>query len=141
MAELIIQHDAGCRYARESDGGHSDASRRVADEYNLHLIASKKEAVGRWIACALADGRSDHAVYDSKAQAVTHQHGHDRERLYLCIRPYSLSVCAAASLLRTARMLYELGNHQEGERVVIPRLTNEHNVKQLNRFQEIVNRR
>jgi hypothetical protein len=138
---LIFEHDRGCNYARESDGGHSDASRRIADGYNLHLIASRKEAVGKYLAFALADGRGDDAVYDTKADAERHQHGHDRERLYIRIRFSSMSVCEAASVLRTARMLYDLGNHQTGNRVVIPRLTNEHQARQLARLQSLVNRR
>jgi hypothetical protein len=138
---LVMQHDSGCRYARESDGGHSDAAQRVADEHNLHRIASGDAAVGRFVACALADGRSDHVLYDTKADAEQHQHGADRERVYIRINIRSMSVCGAASLLRTARMLYDLGNHQTGDRVVIPRLTNEHQARQLARLQQIVNRR
>jgi hypothetical protein len=138
---LIFQHDAGCRYARESDGGHSDASRRVADEYNLHRVAGGEATIGRWISCALSDGRSDHTLYDSKADAELHQHGNETRYLYLPIKAMSMSVCSAATLLRTARMLYDLANHQTGDRVVIPRLTNEHQARQLERFQQLVNRR
>jgi hypothetical protein len=138
---LVFVHDSGCRFARESDGGHSDAAKRTADAYNLHRIAGGEYAIGKWIAVALADGRSNHDLYDSKADAERHQGGHDRERLYLPIKAHSMSVCAAASLLRTARMLYDLGNHQTGDRVVIPRLTNEHAARQLARLQAIANRR
>lgn len=138
---LILRHDPGCNYARESDGGHSDAAKRVADGYNLHLLAGRDNAVGRFLAFNLSDGRSDNALYDTKADAERHQHGHDRERLYVHVRATSMSACQAATLLRTARMLYDLGNHQTGDRVVIPRLTNEHQARQLARLQAILNGR
>jgi hypothetical protein len=138
---LVMRHDAGCHYARESDGGHSDASKRVADGYNLHCVADRENSRGKWVAFNLSDGRGDGVLYDSKIDAELHQHGNETQRLYLCIRASSMSVCAAASLLRTARMLYDLGNHQTGNRQVIPRLTNEHQARQLSRLQQLVNRR
>jgi hypothetical protein len=138
---LELVHDAGCRYARESDGGHSDASKRVADGYNLHRIASGDASVGRWLAFRLSDGRGDDTLYDSKADAERHQHHNEARCLYVRIGPRSMSVCSAATLLRSARMLYDLNNPQTGDREVIPRLTNEHQARQLARLQQLVNRR
>lgn len=142
MSKLVFQHDSGCRYARESDGGHSDASKRVSDEHNLHLIGSgNRQAAGRWIACRLSDGSSDHVLYDTKPDAAAHQHHNERRMLFVRVALTSMSVCEAATLLRSARMLYDLGNDQSGDRVVIPRLTNEHQARQLARLQQSIHGR
>lgn len=69
---VLTRHEPGCHYARESDGGHSDASKRISDAHNLHLLAGesyrafggRNPNIGRVFACRLADGRSDGVLYD-----------------------------------------------------------------------------
>jgi hypothetical protein len=133
---LVLRHDRGCLYAQDPTGDHTDAAKRVADGYNLHIVANRQQATGRWVAFDLAEGRSDGALYDTKPQAVAHQHGNDDRRLYIRMRNTSMTACEAASLLRTARMLYDLGNPQNTERVIIPRLTNEHQARQVARLRD-----
>jgi hypothetical protein len=49
-----------------------DAGARAADVLNLAVIANGVQATGRWMAFALDDGRSDKAIYDTRADAIRH---------------------------------------------------------------------
>jgi hypothetical protein len=129
---VVLIHDRGCRYALLGDGTHEDAAKRVSDGYNLHLTARGGEVAGKILAFRLADGTSDGTAYDNKAQAVYHQRHNERYCMFVRMRASSMTVCEAATLLRSARMLYDLGHHQgdrdhpHGGLQVIPRLTLEH---------------
>jgi hypothetical protein len=48
----------------------SDAAKRCADTVTLHSIAG---GTGLWVAIRLADGGTDNALYDSRAEAIRHQ--------------------------------------------------------------------
>lgn len=110
---------------------HSDAAKRIADEYNLHRCAGGADAIGRWAVFALEDGSSDHVLYDSKHAAVTHQHHNEQRMLFLQISPNSMYVCDAEAFLAVQRKLYDSGvrltdpDHRSGGRTVIPRLAAE----------------
>jgi hypothetical protein len=110
---VLVLHDGGCKYARPEGGGHSDAAKRVADVYNLHLTAGQgfipNPSVGRFAAVALADGRSDGVLYDSYGEAVRHQHNQEQRFAYLRIVPHAMSVCEAESFLRTHRLFFDAG--------------------------------
>jgi hypothetical protein len=88
---------------------HSDAANRVADEYALHRLADPYGNVGYWIACALADGTSDHTLYESKKDAIRHQHHNENWYTYVQIVPSNFSICAAEVMLKVARMAYAKG--------------------------------
>lgn len=132
---VLVAHGPGCRYARPGNGGHTDAAKRVADAHNLHLLAGSaykpNPHVGRVIAVALADGRSDGVLYDSQAAAVRHQRHNEVWFAYLRITNGGMTVCDAESFLRTHRLFYEAGwrlpdaGDPDGGRVVIPQLTAE----------------
>lgn len=130
-----MYHDPGCRYARESDGGHSDAAKRLADLYTLHRIAGARP--GQVFAVALADGRSDGVIYDDKAAAVCHQKHNERWYAYISIGPPSMSICEAASVLRWQRHAAHLADvtadpdNARGGPDVIPRLTIEGRERQI----------
>lgn len=120
-----VTHDVNCRRG----GPHSDAAKRVSDEYNLHRIGSGGLAVGKWFAVALHDGASDHVLYDSKRDAIRHQKHNEQFYAYVRIVPASMSPCEAESFLATHRALYDRGlrmpdpDDVDGGREVIPRLT------------------
>jgi hypothetical protein len=121
---VLVVHDPGCRYARESDGGHSDASKRLSDAYNLHRMCGT--AAG-WIAFKLADGSTEDTVYETRESAVAHQrHNEDRSGYVQLTAPH-MSVCEAASVLRwhreTAKLARPDRDAKGGGLVVIPRLT------------------
>lgn len=122
-----MQHDMGCRYARESDGGHSDASKRISASYNLHRMAGARP--GQWFAVRLADGTSaDHdTVYDSKQAAVAHQGHSEHWFAFIQIAAPSMSICEAASVLRWQRQQAALKladrDDKYGGLEVIPRLS------------------
>lgn len=127
-----MRHTNQCRILR-----HTDAAKRVADEYNLHVCAGGSSAVGRWVAFALADGSSDHVLYDSKRDAVIHQHHNEQTMMFLQVRPQSLPVCDAEQLLNMHRRMYDAGvrltdpEHRQGGLGVIPRLAMEDQRRQI----------
>jgi hypothetical protein len=129
---VIVQHDEMCPPRnRTTLGGHSDAAKRIADEYSLHRTAGGLDNVGQWIACRLSDGSSDHVLYATRREAVRHQKHNEQQFVFLQMRPCGMSVCEAASFLRFARMAYDAGfrltdpEHRAGGRQIIPRLTRE----------------
>jgi hypothetical protein len=132
-APVLVKHDPGCRFAREADGGHSDAARRLSDHYNLHIVAGAP--FGAVFAFGLADGASDGVLYDSREDAVNHQRHNEAWRGYARIGAGRMSVCEAAAVLRYQRQATELARAQRGERSggleVIPRLTLEGRERQL----------
>lgn len=109
--------------------GHEDAAKRIADEYNLHRIGDEYGSIGKWIACALHDGRSDGVLYDSKPDAIRHQHHNEQWYTFIKINPHSMNACEAAVMLKTARNLYDAGlrladpDDRHGGKEVIKRLT------------------
>lgn len=129
---VLVRHDPGCRYARESDGGHSDAAKRISDTVNLHAVAGVRRGV---IAFSLADGRSDGTVYDTRGQAVAHQHHDERYCGFIRLGPAGMSVCEAASVLRMQRQASRLARPDrdapDGGLEVIPRLTREAHARQI----------
>lgn len=110
---------------------HSDAAKRVADEYQLHRLANFYGSIGKWIAVALADGTSDHTLYDSKREAVRHQHHNEQWYAFIRIGPNNMTACEAEIFLRMMRTLYDKGmrltdpDAVHGGRDVIKRSTTE----------------
>ena len=119
-------HESWCPL-RHSD--HSDAAKRLCDIYNLHKIGAGYDAIGKWFAAALADGRSDDTLYDSKLDCVTHQHHNERYYTFIKIVPPSMKICEAEVKLVTARRMYDAGmrmadpDHRHGGMDLITRLT------------------
>lgn len=133
-----MNHDQGCRYAAFGMP-HTDAAKRVSDTYNLHLEAGKSYGstnVGKVIAVALADGRSDGTVYDGMHDAVVHQHHNEWFYGYLRINPSSMSPCDAEAFLKMERLRYDAQmkladrDDSHGGYVVIPRLNKEDQERQ-----------
>ena len=104
---------------------HSDAAKRVSDAYRLHRSALGVAAVGKWIAVGLAGGQSDGVLYDSKTDAVRHQHGNETWFAYLTIGPWDMDVCQAEDYLAAVRLWDESGIPLTDPREVIPRATAE----------------
>lgn len=135
MIPVIMRHDIGCRHAREADGGHSDAARRMSDWYNLHKDAGAP--VGYWIAIGLRDGASDGSAYPDKITAMRHMHGHERDFTYVQLQPVSMSVCQAASLLYMRRVTDSIAqghsdlDDRHGGLVLIESLTAEDRDRQV----------
>lgn len=133
MTPVLIAHDPGCKYAREPDGSHTDAAKRLSDTYNLHIVAGARR--GLVIAYSLADGSSDNVLYDSRADAVAHQRHNEARRGYVRIGPGRMTVCEAAALIRWDRQAARLAGAQLGEKSggleVIPRLTIDGRERQL----------
>ena len=125
MMPVLVRHDPGCYHAREADGGHSDAAKRLSDTYNLHVTCGAR--IGSVFAYSLADATSDGTLYDSRQDAVDHQRHNEGWRGYVRMGPGRMSVCQAAAVIRWDRQAAELARAQRGERSggleVIPRLT------------------
>lgn len=124
MEVTQYQHKAWCRHFNDSH----EAARRVADTYNLHLLADYENARGKWFAVRLDDGRSDNVLYDNKYDAVTHQKNNEKYYAFICIKPTSMNPCEAEVMLKGARMLYAKGmrmadpDHRHGGPSLISRL-------------------
>lgn len=133
MTPVLVRHDPGCKFARESDGGHSDAAKRLSDTYNFHVTCGAR--IGQVIAYSLADATSDGTLYDSRADAVNHQRHNEGRRGYVRIGAGRMTVCEAAAVIRWDRHTAKLADAQRGERSggleVIPRLTIEGRERQL----------
>lgn len=114
-----MKHTSWCRTLN-----HSDAAKRVYDEYALHQIAGELGSnVGRWFAVAIADGTSDHTLYDSRNDAIRHQHHNEEFYAFVQIVPSQMSVCDAEMFLSGWRKSYEARKRlMPSGKEIIPRL-------------------
>lgn len=123
---MPVAHDPSCPRA---NGPHSDAAKRVSDQYNLHKIGAGYDAIGKVFAVNLGDGRSDGALYADMYDAVLHQKHNERWYGFIRVNPASMSPCQAESFLTALRPARERDisspdrHHSGGGRVLIPRLT------------------
>lgn len=121
-------------YCRTLD--HSDASKRLYDTYTLHRLADPIGNIGKWFAVAIADGRSDNVLYDSRNDAIRHQHHNEFNYVYVQIVPSQMSVCDAEIFIAGVRKTYDARkamidrDHPSGGKVIIPRLTVEDQLAQ-----------
>lgn len=93
-----------------------DAAKRMADEITLHSIAG---GAGKWAAIRLADGGSDHAVYDSRSDAVRHQLSPEY-CTYILIPPGGMQYREADAVLSFWRQVYDAGFRAVDPRDDIP---------------------
>lgn len=95
-----------------------DAARRVSDTCGMHWTADTDGARGKWCAFALADGRSDNNLYDTREQAARHQLAPE---LYLYLQLVDVpTVKEAARLLEINRQIYDNGYRTDPETVIVP---------------------
>jgi|SRR5271166_930306 len=131
---VLVAHDHGCEWARPGGGGHSDAAKKVADTYNLHRAAGAAFGVSsnlnKIFAVALADGSSDGDLYDTRHEAIRHQHHNEKWYAYLRVERYLMSTCQAESMLKWHREAYDKGlvfvdrdDARLSSHELIPRLT------------------
>lgn len=134
MTPPVLQiHDAGCRFAREDNGGHTDAARRLSDTYNLHRTLGRRGGV---IAVRFDDGSSDDVVYPDRQTAIDHQHHNERWMAFVELAESNMTVCQAASVLRWQAHALKLDARERGATgtgglLVIPRLTIEGRERQI----------
>jgi hypothetical protein len=107
----------------------SDAGKRVSDTYNLHKAADQYGAIGKWFAVALHDGTTDNTLYDSKAEAVRHQHHNEMYYAYVQVGPWSMPPKDADTFLALHRKMYDKNirladpDHRNGGKDLIKRAT------------------
>lgn len=148
---VTVTHDPGCKWARPGHPGHSDAAKRVQDWYNLHRTAGQGFGIysnlNKIFAVALQDGASDGVLYDTRSDAIRHQHHNEKYYAYLRVERYIMSVCQAESVLKWHREAYNQGlvfvDRDTAVRVpgrkvitvadmeIIPRMTVEDHARQL----------
>lgn len=131
---MAFQHDRGCPLAGLA--GHSDGARRIYETYHLHRLAGDMfDVIGKWFAAKLSDGTTDNVLYDTKAEAISHQHHNENYYTFICISPANMTVCSAEVMLTLARKLYDAGLRQSdpgsAARDVIKRSTFEDQVAYL----------
>jgi hypothetical protein len=85
-----------------------EAGKRMSEALNLRLIFDGPGVTGRWMAFALADGRSDNVLYDTRSDAIRHQF-HETFAHYEQMRPKSWSADECAMTLQYARAAYDAG--------------------------------
>jgi hypothetical protein len=119
-----MSHDRHCPWTRPD---HSNAAKRVYDIYHLHRTANVYGSLGKWIACALNDGTSDGVLYDSKSDAISHQHHNEQFYAYIQITYANMTQCSAEIFLKVTRRMYDAGirmadpDHKDGGRQLITR--------------------
>lgn len=122
-----MKHEPRCPWSGKDD--HSDAAKRVYDNYHLHRTADYYGTLGKWIACALSDGSSDGIAYDSKSDAIRHQHHNEQYYAYIQITPANMTHCSAEIFLGITRRLYDAGmrmadpDHPQGGKQLIQRVS------------------
>lgn len=132
----VVIHDRGCPL-QGTGTAHSDAAKRVSDTYRLHRLADYFATIGKWIAVALSDGTSDDTLYDSKSDAVLHQHHNELRYAYVQIGPHDMTPCDAETYLKVHRRLYDKGirladpAHKSGGMSLIPRVSREDMISQM----------
>jgi hypothetical protein len=135
---LIVSHTAGCPLRGI---GHTDAAKRVSDAVNLHMLAADAgwawdNVRGKFMAFALADGKSDGVLYDSKRDAVRHQ-SDEFLCMYLKLHAGGMSICEAEIMLKIHRQAYSNGfrladpDSKSGGRDIIPRMATDKVLNQI----------
>lgn len=106
------QHEPGCSWDRDparAAVAHCDAAKRIADTYMLHRTAGTGlglTQVGKVFAARLDDGTSDGTLYDTRPDAIRHQHHNERFFAYYRIGREPMHTCNAASVLEIHRQVY-----------------------------------
>ena len=96
----LVQHDRGCPHR----GPHSDAAMRVYDTYHLHRSAvGIYNVIGKWFASSLNDGSTDGVLYDSRPDAIRHQHHNEKWFTFVQVTQANMTVCSAEVMLNIAR--------------------------------------
>lgn len=91
-------------------GAFSDAARRIADTYQLHIVADPAGSEGKWMAFRLADGTCDQTLYDSRSAAIRQKGLFAKHWGVIKIIPTGISYAAAASYLSTCRQVADNPN-------------------------------
>lgn len=105
-----MNHQMHCPITNRTPfGDHSDAAKRISDTYTLHRLADPYGNIGSWFAAALQDGTSDNTLYDSKPDAIRHQHHNENYYTFIQIVPAMMTPCEAEVMLKVARMIYAKG--------------------------------
>jgi hypothetical protein len=86
---------------------YPDWAHRMSDVLNQAVLTPG--CAGRVIAIRLADGGSDGVVYDTRADAITHQHGHETWCDYIVIKPTAYSPRDCYDRLNYTRAMYDAG--------------------------------
>lgn len=86
---------------------YSDAAMRMSDILNQAVLT--EGACGRVIAIRLADGSSDGDIYDTRADAIRHQHGNETLCDYVVIKPTAYSPGDCQARLEFTRAQYDAG--------------------------------
>jgi hypothetical protein len=85
---------------------YPDEVKRIVSAMTLHAVAGGS---GKWVAIALADGRSDNVAYDTRDDAIRHMRW-DRDRyMYLQVFADGIPPKVAQAALQYARMLHDNG--------------------------------
>lgn len=94
----------------------SDAANRCADAVTLAAIGG---AAGMWVAVALADGRSDGNVYDTRDAAIRHQRWPEH-CTFIQVPPAAMSPFEAEAVLDYWRKLHAANVRDDQPGLLLP---------------------
>jgi hypothetical protein len=89
----------------------SDAAKRFADGINALLTFNKPwEIVSKWVAVRLQDGSVDSSLYDTRAEAISHQ-SESAHHFYIPVANFASGISAkmAELMLLAQRHAYDAG--------------------------------
>jgi hypothetical protein len=119
---------------------YSDDAKRFAAEVNLQLTAGGFDVIGKFMAIRLRDGGTDHAVYDSTAEAARFQPDEDK-CFYFQIPLDGLTDKEAAIGLQWYRAGHDAGQRyrtMDGNQLIMP-ITNEEIARQYRALRRMAN--
>jgi hypothetical protein len=92
-------------------------------------LASMTGGKGRWVAAQLSDGKSDGAIYDTKADAIRHQL-HEYQCAYVKVPADGMQAEHATRYLEVHRKLYAKGMRiaDPDRSPIMPHTLEEHNI-------------
>ena len=86
-------------------GMFSDAARRIADNFRLHLMADPAGNEGRWMAFRLDNGECDKTLYDTRSAAIRAKGLFAKHWGVIKLIPTGINYQSAESYLTTCRQV------------------------------------
>lgn len=105
----------------------SEAAKRMSSEVTMHAVLGN---YGKWAAFALADGSSDHVAYDTRSDAISHQHHNEDRYTFILIPPAGMTLGEGMQVLTFWRLMRDAGYRATDPQLAMP-LTKEDQKRQI----------
>lgn len=94
-----------------------EAAKRMADIVSMHAVVGH---YGKWAAFALADGRSDTTAYDTRDEAIRHQHHNEDRYTFILIPPSGMTAKEGKEVLSFWRAIRDAGYKAADPQIAMP---------------------